>query len=104
MPPFPVVEVPSSRRGCARATSSSSTTSPCTADILRANGARFLFLPPYSPDLTPIEMAFSKLKAHLRRIGARTLDALLQAAGEICGLFDPGECRNYFREARYVSD
>ena len=72
--------------------------------ILRANGAWFLFLPPYSPDLNPIEMAFSKLKAHLRRIGARTLDALCRAVGEICGLFDPDECWNYFKEAGYVSD
>ena len=67
-------------------------------------GAWFLFLPPYSPDLNPIEMAFSKLKAHLRRIGARTLDALWRAVGEICGLFDPDECWRYFREAGYVSD
>ena len=49
--------------------------SPRAAEILRAKGAWFLFLPPYSPDLNPIEMAFAKLKAHLRRIGARTLDA-----------------------------
>ena len=66
-------------------------------------GAWFLFLPPYSPDLNPIEMAFSKLKAHLRRIGARTLDALWRAVGEICGLFDPDERWRYFREAGYVS-
>ena len=52
-------------------------------------GAWFLFLPPYSPDLNPIEMAFAKLKAHLRRIGARTLDALWRALGDICDLFDP---------------
>ena len=78
--------------------------SPRAAEILRAIGAWFLFLPPYSPDLNPIEMAFSKLKAHLRRIGARTLDALWRAVGEICGLFDPDECWNYFKEAGYVSD
>ena len=64
------------------------------AAILRENGAWFLFLPRYSPDLNPIEMAFAKLKAHLRRIGARTLDALWRAVGEICGLFDPDECCN----------
>jgi transposase len=74
------------------------------AAILRANGAWFLFLPKYSPDLNPIEMAFAKLKAHLRRIGARTLDALWRAVGEICGLFDPDECWNYFKQAGYVSD
>ena len=78
--------------------------SPRAAEILRAKGAWFLFLPPYSPDLNPIEMAFSKLKEHLRRIGVRTLDALWRAVGEVCGLFDPDECWNYFKKAGYVSD
>jgi transposase len=73
------------------------------AEILREKGAWFLFLPRYSPDLNPIEMAFAKLKAHLRRIGARTLDALWRAVGEICGLFDPDECWNFFNAAGYVS-
>ena len=74
------------------------------AALLRERGAWFLFLPRYSPDLNPIEMAFAKLKAHLRRIGARTLDDLWRAVGEICDLFDPDECWNYFKEAGYVSD
>jgi transposase len=74
------------------------------AETLREKGAWFLFLPRYSPDLNPIEMAFAKLKAHLRRIGARTLDALWRAVGEICGLFDPDECWNFFKAAGYVSD
>jgi len=78
--------------------------SPKVAELLRARGAWALFLPKYSPDLNPIEMAFSKLKAHLRRIGARTLDALWRAVGEVCVLYDPDECWNYFREAGYVSD
>jgi transposase len=78
--------------------------SPKAAAILREKGAWFLFLPRYSPDLNPIEMAFAKLKAHLRRIGARTLDALWRAVGEICGLFDPDECWNFFKAAGYVSD
>ena len=56
---------------------------------LRKRGAWLLFLPPYSPDLNPIEMAFAKLKAHLRRIKARTIDALWNAVGNICGLYDP---------------
>jgi transposase len=72
--------------------------------VLRKKGAWFLFLPPYSPDLNPIEMAFSKLKAHLRRIGARTIDALWKAVGEICDLFDPDECWNYFKSAGYGFD
>ena len=74
------------------------------AEVLRQRGAWFLFLPRYSPDLNPIEMAFAKLKQHLRRIGARTLDDLCRAVGEICGLFNPDECWNYFKEAGYVSD
>ena len=55
--------------------------------ILRSRGAWFLFLPPYSPDLNPIEMAFSKLKAHLRATAARTIDDLWKAIGNICALF-----------------
>jgi transposase len=54
---------------------------------LKQRGAWFLFLPPYSPDLNPIEMAFAKLKAHLRRTGARTIDALWKAIGDICALY-----------------
>jgi transposase len=72
--------------------------------ILKQRGAWFLFLPPYSPDLNPIEMAFSKLKAHLRRIGARTIDDLWKAVGSICNLYSPDECRNYFTAAGYGSD
>lgn len=70
---------------------------------LRAHGCWFLYLPPYSPDLNPIEMAFSKLKAHLRRIGARSFTGLFEALGEVCDLFTPEECWNYFREAGYAS-
>ena len=71
--------------------------------ILKERGAWFLFLPPYSPDLNPIEMAFAKLKAHLRRIGARTIDALWRAIGNICDLFTPEECWNYLTAAGYGS-
>jgi transposase len=70
-------------------------------EIIKAKGAWLLFLPPYSPDLNPIEMAFSKLKAHLRKIAARTINDLMNAVGQICDLFSPEECRNYFREAGY---
>jgi transposase len=55
-----------------------------------------LFLPPYSPDLNPIEMAFAKSKAYLRRIGARTMEALWRAVGDIGNLYSPDECWNYF--------
>lgn len=72
--------------------------------ILKRRGAWFLFLPPYSPDLNPIEMAFAKLKAHLRTAKARTIDALWQAVGNICNLYSPDECRNYLKHAGYVAD
>ncbi len=65
--------------------------------MLKEVGAWFLFLPKYSPDLNPIEMAFSKLKAHLRKAGARTFDDVWKAIGQICHLFSPQECRNYFK-------
>lgn len=78
--------------------------SPRAADALKEQGCWFLFLPPYSPDLNPIEQAFSKLKAHLRRIGARTYEHLIAAIGDICDLFDPIECSNFFKAAGYASD
>jgi transposase len=74
------------------------------AAALRARGAWFLFLPAYSPDLNPIEMAFAKLKAHLRAAGARTYDALWRAVGDICTLFEPRQCWNFLRHAGYASD
>lgn len=70
---------------------------------MRKAGCRFLFLPPYSPDLNSIEMAFSKLKAHLRRIGARTFTDMFNALDEICDLYSPDECSNYFTAAGYVT-
>ncbi len=72
--------------------------------LLKAQGNWMLFLPPYSPDLNPIEMAFSKLKAHLRRMAARTFEALIDAVGDICELFEPQECENYFKAAKYVAE
>ena len=74
------------------------------AAILKDRGAWFLITPPYSPDLNPIEMAFSKLKAHLRRIGARTIDALWKEIGNICDRYTPDECQNYLKAAGYASD
>ncbi|MER9645328.1 transposase [Mesorhizobium sp. M0239] len=63
------------------------------AQPVRQRSAWLLFLPPYSPDLNPIEMAYSKLKARLRKKAARTFEALCDALGDICHLFDPAECR-----------
>jgi len=74
------------------------------AQALRQAGCWFLYLPPYSPDLNPIEQAFAKLKACLRKIGARNFTDLFEALGDICRMFTPEECWNYFRAARYVSD
>jgi transposase len=71
---------------------------------LRERGAWFLFLPQYSPDLNPIEMASAKLKAQLRKTAARTFDSLINAIGDICGLYQPDECRNYLKAAGYASD
>lgn len=72
--------------------------------MLHTRGAWFLPLPQYSPDLNPIEMAFAKLKAHLRKAAARTFDVLWQALGDICALFEPAECWNFFKHANYASD
>ena len=73
------------------------------AKAMRDAGYWFLFLPPYSPDLNPIEMAFSKLKAHLRRIGARIFTDMFEAIAEVCDLYSPQECWNYFKAAGYVA-
>ncbi len=92
--------------------------SPRAAGILNAHGCRFRSrgkpstgglsdpsnLPAYSPDPNPIERAFSKPKAHLRRIGARSYDTLIRALGDICGIFDPEECRSFFKAAGYASN
>ena len=60
--------------------------------LLRERDAWFLFLPPYSPDLNSIEMAFSKLKALLRKAKTRTIDELWRKIGDICNLYKPEEC------------
>jgi transposase len=78
--------------------------SPRAAQALRQRGAWFLFLPRYSPDLNPIEIAFAKLKAHLRRAAARTYDNLWRATGSICQLFSPSECWHFFKKLNYVAD
>ncbi|CAA2103577.1 hypothetical protein MBUL_02265 [Methylobacterium bullatum] len=78
--------------------------SPKAAACLKEKGAWFLFLPAYSPDLNPIEMAFSKLKSHLRKAAARTFEALWRAIGNICDLFQPNECWNFFKAAGYASN
>jgi len=71
---------------------------------IEAAGAALLYLPPYSPDFNPIEKAFSKLKAKLRKAAARTVDALWQVIGEVIDMFTPNECANYFTSAGYDTD
>ena len=68
---------------------------------IEAAGARLLFLPPYSPDFNPIENAFSKLKAFLRKAAARTRQDLWRAIADIIDAFTPIECANYFAAAGY---
>ncbi len=69
--------------------------------LIEAAGAGHLFLPPHSPDFNPIENAFSKLKAHLRKAAERTVEGLWAAIGRIADLFTPRECQNFFEAAGY---
>jgi transposase len=71
--------------------------------IIRQAGARLIFLPPYSPDLNPIEMAFSKLKTLLRKAAERTQETLWHRIGLLLDQFKPEECQNYIRHAGYAS-
>ena len=70
-------------------------------DAIEAAGASLRFLPPYSPDSNPIEKAFAKLKAILRKVAARTIDDLWSAIGNALTLFSHPECANYFTAAGY---
>jgi transposase len=72
-------------------------------EAIEAAGAELHYLPPYSPDFNPIENAFAKLKAILRKAAARTLDDLWAAIGEALPRFSPAECANYFAAAGYGS-
>ena len=67
-------------------------------------GASLRFLPPYSPDFNPIENAFAKLKAMLRKAGERSVEGLWSAIGRISDTFTPNECANYFAAAGYDPD
>jgi transposase len=68
-----------------------------------AAGATLRYLPPYSPDLNPIEKFFSKLKAFLRKTAPRTVQALWKAIGALLGALTPEECANYFASCQYVN-
>jgi transposase len=71
---------------------------------IEAAGASLLYLPPYSPDFNPIENAFAKLKALLRRAAERTIEGLWRAIGRLLDHFTPAECANYFAAAGYDPD
>jgi transposase len=70
--------------------------------IIEAAGAELRYLPPYSPDLNPIEQAIAKLKAHLRKAQERSIDALWQRIGRLLDLFHPAECANFFVNSGYA--
>jgi transposase len=69
--------------------------------VIEAAGASLMYLPPYSPDLNPIEMAFAKLKANLRKAAERSMPALWDTIASLLDLFTPNECANYFAHAGY---
>lgn len=71
-------------------------------EAVEATGASLLYLPPYSPDLNPIEQVFAKLKELLRKAAARTVSTLWDAIGSILDRFTPQECQNYLANAGYV--
>lgn len=70
-------------------------------EAIEAVGAQLVYLPPYSPDLNPIELAFAKLKTLLRAAAERTVDALEHTIGQLLERFSPQECRRYFRHCGY---
>lgn len=70
-------------------------------EAIESVGAKVLYLPPYSPALNPIEQAFAKLKALLRRAGERTVEGLWRLLGQLLDEFSPEECRNFFTHCGY---
>lgn len=74
------------------------------AQAMAARGARLLYLPAYSPDLNPIEMAFAKLKAHLRQAAQRSFEGLHAATAQALDKFSPTHCANFFRHTNYATN
>ena len=70
---------------------------------IRAAGAKLFFLPPYSPDLNPIEQVFAKLKTLLRKAAERTIETTWRRIGALLDAFTPQECANYFANSGYAS-
>jgi putative transposase len=77
--------------------------SKAVRDAIRAAGARLWFLPPYSPDLNPIEQAFAKIKHWMRMAQKRSLEDTWRHVGKIVASFTPDECANYFKNSGYAS-
>lgn len=71
--------------------------------LIRSVGAKLFFLPPYSPDLNPIEQVFAKLKTLLRKAARRTVEGTWRQIGALLPAFSPQECANYFRNSGYAS-
>ena len=72
------------------------------AEAIERAGATLIYLPKYSSDFNPIELAFSKIKAHLRKAAERTISHLLRRIGRVVADFSSQECRNFFRHAGYA--
>jgi transposase len=75
---------------------------PAVRQIIEAAGAELRYLPPYSPDLNPIEQAFAKLKAHLRKAQERSINTLWPRIGKLIDLFRPDQCQNFFANSGYA--
>ena len=76
---------------------------PVIRRLIRAAGAKLFFLPPYSPDLNPIEQVFAKLKTLLRKADERTVEATWRRIGSLLDCFTPNECANYLKNSGYAS-
>ena len=77
--------------------------SKAVRNVIRAVGAHLLFLPPYSPDLNPIEQVFAKLKHLMRKASQRTVESTWRKTGDLLSLFSPAECQNYLTNSGYAS-
>ena len=77
---------------------------PRVEQLIKAAGAELRYLPAYSPDMNPIEKAFSKLKAFLRKLAERTVAGLMRALETCAEIFKPSECVNYFKSCGYQDD
>ena len=72
-------------------------------EAIEVQRAQIVYLPPYSPDLDPIEQGFAKFKAALRKAAERTVDGLWRTIGRTLDLFSPQQCRNFFKQAGYAT-